>query len=123
MIEGGCFCKRVRYAIDDGQYICANCHCTMCRRAHAAPYVTWLVVPVERLRYTAHAPTQFASSDDGTRFFCSTCGTHVACVNTSHPEVVDVTVGSLDAPAAFAPTLDVYTDTRLPWVTSTAGMP
>jgi hypothetical protein len=85
--------------------------------------VTWLVVPVERLRYTAHAPTQFASSDDGTRFFCSTCGTHVACVNTTHPEVVDVTVGSLDAPDAFAPTLDVYTDTRLPWVTSTAGMP
>ena len=47
MIEGGCFCKRIRYAIDDGEYLTANCHCTMCRRVHAAPYVTWLVVPVE----------------------------------------------------------------------------
>jgi hypothetical protein len=95
----------------------------MCRRLHAAPYVTWLVVPVERFRYTAQAPTQFASSGDGTRYFCSGCGTHVACVNASHPEVIDVTVGSLDVPDAFTPTLNVYTDTRLPWVTSTAGAP
>ena len=105
MIEGGCFCKRIRYSVDEGSYLCANCHCTMCRRVHAAPYVTWLVVPVE-----------VASSNDGTRYFCATCGTQVACVNTGHPEVIDVTVGSLDTPAAFAPTLDVYSDTRLAWV-------
>jgi hypothetical protein len=121
MIEGGCFCKRIRYAIDDGAYVCANCHCTMCRRAHAAPFVTWLVVPLKHFRYTGAAPTRFASSSDGTRFFCPTCGTHVACVNASHPEVVDVTVGSLDAPEAFKPTLDVYTDTRLAWVPPAAG--
>lgn len=48
MIEGGRFCRRIRYAIDDGTYTAANCHCTMCRRIHAAPYVTWLVVPVVR---------------------------------------------------------------------------
>ncbi len=116
MIEGGCFCKRIRYSVDAGSYLCANCHCTMCRRVHAAPYVTWLVVPVERFRYTGELPVEFASSNNGTRYFCATCGTQVACVNTGHPEVIDVTVGSLDIPAAFAPTLDVYSDTRLAWV-------
>ena len=116
MIEGGCFCKRVRYSIDAGSYLCANCHCTMCRRVHAAPFVTWLVVPVEHFRYTSELPAKFASSPDGTRYFCPTCGTQVACVNASHPEVIDVTVGSLDSPEVFAPTLDVYTESRLPWV-------
>lgn len=116
MIEGGCFCKRVRYSIDPGAYLCANCHCTMCRRLHAAPYVTWLVVPEEHFRYTGELPTRFPSSDDGTRWFCATCGTQVACVNASHPEIIDVTVGSLDAPETFAPTLEVFTDTRLTWV-------
>jgi hypothetical protein len=114
MIEGGCFCGRVRYAIDDGEYLSANCHCTMCRRAHAAPFVTWLVVPVAHFRYTQSEPSTLASSADGTRYFCPACGTHLACVNASHPEVVDVTVGSLDAPGAFPPTLEVFTDTRLP---------
>jgi hypothetical protein len=115
-IDGGCFCGDVRFAIQPGEYVTANCHCTMCRRVHAAPYVTWLVVPVERFRYTAGAPTELKSSGDGTRYFCRRCGTHLACVNASHPDVIDVTLGSLDAPHAFTPTLDVYADTRLPWV-------
>jgi hypothetical protein len=115
-IDGGCFCGAVRFAIEPGEYVTANCHCTMCRRVHAAPYVTWLVVPVERFRYSSGAPTELKSSDDGTRYFCNRCGTHVACVNASHPDVIDVTLGSLDAPDAFAPTLDVFADTRLPWV-------
>ena len=115
-IDGGCFCGALRYAIEQGDYLTANCHCTMCRRVHAAPYVTWLVVPVERFRYTAGAPTELESSAGGTRYFCGRCGTHVACVNASHPEVIDVTLGSLDAPDRFVPTLDAYADTRLPWV-------
>jgi hypothetical protein len=116
MITGGCFCKRIRYAIDAGEYVTANCHCTMCRRVHAAPYVTWLVVPVGKFRYTGAVPRRLESSAAGARYFCSACGTHIACVNTSHPEVIDVTLGSLDAPDQFTPTLDVYEDTRLPWV-------
>ena len=115
-IDGGCFCGALRFAIEAGDYLTANCHCTMCRRVHAAPFVTWLVVPVARFRYTRGAPTELASSADGTRYFCHRCGTHVACVNASHPDVIDVTLGSLDVPAAFAPTIDAYDDTRLPWV-------
>lgn len=116
MIEGGCFCKKIRYAIDDGAYSSVNCHCTMCRHIHAAPYVTWLVVPVERFRYLTAAPSQLDSSAKGTRYFCSACGTHVTCVNASHPEIVDVSIGSLDTPEAFAPTSSFFADTRLPWV-------
>jgi hypothetical protein len=33
VIEGRCFCGRIRYAIDAGVYPSANCHCTMCRHA------------------------------------------------------------------------------------------
>jgi hypothetical protein len=115
-ISGGCFCGALRFQIDAGEYLTANCHCTMCRRVHAAPYVTWLVVPVARFRYTAGEPNELRSSSDGSRYFCSRCGTHVACVNASHPDVIDVTLGSLDAPEAFAPALDAFADTRLPWV-------
>jgi hypothetical protein len=93
----------------------------MCRRVHAAPYVTWLVVPIERFKYSGEAPARLASSSDGTRYFCPACGTHVVCVNASHPEIIDVTVGSLDAPGAFKPTLDVFTDTRLAWLPPSSG--
>jgi hypothetical protein len=116
MIEGGCFCKKVRYAIDDGTYLSVNCHCTMCRHIHAAPYVTWLVVPADRFQYLTAAPAQFDSSAKGSRYYCSACGTQVACVNADHPEIIDVAAGSLDSPEAFEPTYDAFADTRLAWV-------
>ena len=115
MIEGGCFCKRVRYRIADGDYPSINCHCTMCRRIHAAPYVTWLVVPMASFAYTGQAPDELASSADGTRYFCSRCGTHVACMNTAHSEIIDVPVGSLDDPAPFRPASDIFVDSMLSW--------
>ena len=116
MLNGGCFCKSVRYSIDEAEYQSVDCHCSMCRRAHSAPYVTWIVVPVEKFRYTAEAPTTLKSSKNGTRCFCKSCGTHVACVSTEHPEVIDIPVGSLDDPGRCPPTIEIFADTKLSWV-------
>lgn len=111
--EGGCFCGNVRYAVDAGTYLSADCHCTMCRKIHAAPFVRWLVVPADRFRYLGEPPASLRSSEAGTRYFCPVCGTHVACINSSHPEIVDVAVGSLEEPGNFPATLEVFTETRL----------
>ena len=118
--EGGCFCGKVRYAFEAGDILCADCHCTMCRRTSGAPYVSWLVVPDNAFNYTSGAPKQLQSSDDGIRFFCGDCGTPVACTNKTHPEIVDVTLGSMDRPEAFTPTFTVFEDTKLPFVVTHA---
>ena len=113
MIEGGCFCKKIRYQIDPGDYIAVNCHCTMCQHIHAAPFVSWLVVPTKLFRYVDGSVATLRSSERGTRYFCSSCGTHVGCVNDSHPGIIDVAIGSLDDPRAFKPKKEFFTDTRL----------
>ena len=113
---GGCFCGDVRYEIDAGEYVSANCHCSMCRRVHAAPFVTWLVVPVAQFRFVTAQPASFRSSATGTRSFCPRCGTQLTCVLDAHPGIVDVAVGALDAPAQHAPKVDAHADTTLPWV-------
>jgi hypothetical protein len=118
MLDGGCFCKRVRYTIEDATYTSVNCHCSMCRHAHSAPYVTWIVVPIENFQYTAEAPVTLQSSKHGTRSFCKSCGTHVACVSAEHPEVIDIPVGSLDDPERHPPTGEMFSDTKLSWVHS-----
>jgi len=94
----------------------------MCRRIHAAPFVTWLVVPATNFAYVSdRLPAEFRSSESGTRFRCPDCGTQLACVNSAHPEVVDVAVGSLDAPERHRPRLDVFDDTRLSWIEPVAS--
>lgn len=116
MIEGGCFCGAIRYAIQAGDYPVANCHCSMCRRTSAAPFVTWMVVPIAAFEYRRGTPRVLQSSASGTRFFCARCGTPIACINTQHPDIIDITTGSLDAPEDFPPTMAIHEDTRLPWL-------
>ena len=116
MITGGCFCGHIRFEITHGEYKAGNCHCSMCRRASGAPFVSWLIGPAPEFRYTQGEAKRLDSSKQGTRWFCPDCGTPIACVTTAHPDIVDVTIGSLDAPGAHPPTRDYYEDTRLHWV-------
>ena len=118
-IEGGCFCGAIRYEIDDGQHIVANCHCTMCRKTSAAPFVTWMVVAADAFRYTKGEPKALASSEKGTRYFCPDCGTPLTCVIHKAKAEVDVTTGSLDYPEKFPPIAAVFEDTKLPWLDRT----
>ena len=114
-IEGGCFCGAIRYRIADGDYPSVNCHCSMCRRTSAAPFVTWLVAPKSSFEYTRGTPKVLESSSRGTRYFCAECGTPIACEVHEHADNVDITVCSLDHPEQHPPAAGYYNDTRLPW--------
>lgn len=116
-LSGGCFCGSIRYTFEHGDYLTANCHCTMCRRTSAAPFVSWIVVPNNHFRYTAGKPKLLKSSAHGSRYFCPDCGTPVACIIDSHADVIDITICSLDEPETIIPEHDIYRDTCLPWLT------
>ena len=118
-IQGGCFCGAVRFEIDAGDYIAANCHCSMCRKINGAPFVTWLVAPTRAFRYVLGEPALLQSSEKGSRYFCAACGTPMLCINSDHPDQVDVTTGSLDQPENFPPSVAVHEDTKLPWLAAT----
>ena len=119
MIRGGCFCGAIRYELDDGDYLTANCHCTMCRRPSAAPFVTWVVVPTNAFRYTRGEAKVLHSSANGTRYFCADCGSPLACTLRDRQGEIDITTGSLDDPNAFPPRLAVHEDTKLTWLGAT----
>jgi hypothetical protein len=119
MIQGGCFCKQTRFAIADGDYRVVNCHCTMCRRTSAAPFVTWIVVPKSAFEFSGAPPKALRSSEKGARHFCPNCGTPLTFTDTDRPGEVDVTVCSLDNPQDFPPSKAVCEDTKLPWLKET----
>jgi hypothetical protein len=119
MIEGGCFCKNIRYTVENGDYRIANCHCRMCQQTSGAPFVTWLVVPKKAFAYVSGKPRQLQSSSTGTRDFCSDCGTPLAFFNTERPDFLDLTCGSLDNPDDFVPTGAVHEESKLKWLKET----
>lgn len=118
--QGGCFCGEIRYEFEADEVPAADCHCTMCRKTSGAPYVSWLVVPADAFSFTRGEPKLLASSEHGRRYFCQDCGTPVTCINETHPDIVDVTLGSMDNPEAFTPVHTVFADTKLSFVTTQA---
>jgi hypothetical protein len=121
-VEGGCFCNLVRYRIEREPIRVLNCHCTMCRRASGAPYVTWMTVPAAGFSFTRKRPFRFDSSSRAERTFCDECGTPLTFQYKAHRETMDVTVGSLDAPERFAPTMDIHTRSHVRWVPLDPGL-
>jgi len=114
--EGGCQCGAIRYRAEGEPLMAALCHCAMCRRASAAPAVAWAMYPQAQVTFIRGEPTAYASSAEARRGFCSRCGTPLCFTATFLPGLIDITIGSLDAPEALAPTLHYWDSKRLPWL-------
>jgi hypothetical protein len=116
-VEGGCLCGAVRYRVPlPFQGVIAHCHCTMCRRSSGAAAQTWLTVRTQDFVLTRGACRIYQSSEHGQRGFCAACGSQLTFHSSKQPDVIDVTIGSLDTPERFAPALHIWTETRLPWL-------
>jgi hypothetical protein len=122
-LEGGCQCGAVRYAVRGAPLLAAICHCTMCRRASAAPAVAWAMFAQDQMRFTRGPPAIYASSPEAQRGFCATCGTQISFMASFIPGLIDITIGSLDQPEAITPTLHYWHDKRLSWVRFDDGLP
>lgn len=123
LLEGGCQCGAVRYRITGDPIVVAICHCTMCRRANAAPAMAWAMFQEGQVVFTGKPPTTYASSPEAKRGFCGTCGTQICFSATYIPGLIDVTVGSLDLPEAVEPSLHYWNSKRLPWMRFADALP
>src|SRR3546814_16722054 len=57
----------------------------------------------------------YASSEEGKRGFCETCGTQISFAATYIPGLVDITIGSFDEPASITPQLHYWHAKHLAW--------
>ena len=119
MLSGGCFCGAIRYTIEPGEHLVANCHCTMCRRTSGAPFVTWIIIPRDHFRYERGNPQTLASSAEAVREFCSACGTPLTFKTTRREEHIDITTCSLDDPDSLPPTIAAHEESKLSWLHQT----
>ena len=122
-IEGGCQCGAVRYRASGDPVMAAICHCTMCRRANAAPAVAWAMFPESDVEFTRGRPKIYASSDEGRRGFCADCGTQISFSAGYIPGLIDITIGSLDAPASVVPQFHFWHAEHLAWAEFADDLP
>lgn len=116
--NGRCLCGDVRLALALPSKWVAHCHCSLCRRAHGAAFVTWvgmqdadvsIIDPQLRLRW-------YASSPGAERGFCSHCGSTLFFRSTKWPGELHVARANIDDAIDREPQAHAYWDTHVAWV-------
>ena len=125
LVRGSCFCGAVQFEFALPTLFCGHCHCSMCRRAHGAGYVTWIGVSTPKFSLTAGQDrlAVFVSSEHGRRSFCNTCGSSLFCQSSRHPEVMDIVLANLHAAIDRQPQAHYYFSDRADWVAIGDALP
>jgi hypothetical protein len=77
--HGSCLCKSITYEIETPIKFVVHDHCTICRQANAAAFVTWGGVKSEQFKLTHGGEylTSFKYSHESERQFCKICGSQL----------------------------------------------
>jgi len=84
-LEAECFCKKVQIQCTGKPTWVCNCHCTICQRCNAAPFVcmaAWMDPTKVVVTAGQELIRELKTSDNFTRTFCGACGS--ALMSTSH---------------------------------------
>lgn len=121
--RGRCFCASVEFEVDGPELYACFCHCESCRRAAGGVYVAWATFAKSGFRVTAGTLAEHHSAPGVTRGLCTTCGTSLTYEHVDREGQIDVTLTSLDDPAALSPRSHIWLDDKLPWVTIGDDLP
>lgn len=112
-----CLCGDLKIQVTLPSKWVAHCHCSLCRRAHGAAFVTW--VGMEADRCTIDDPHArlcwFASSGEAERGFCTRCGATMLFRSQRWPGELHITLAHFTGPVDRAPRLHYYWDDHVAW--------
>jgi hypothetical protein len=124
-LDGGCLCGAVRYQITAPLGITEHCHCSMCRKAHAAAFSTNAVVPADAFQVTRgeRLLSEYASSPNRRKNFCSRCGTQLFIRRLDETAYTVVTLATIDGDPRARPVRHVHATSKAPWYDITDRLP
>lgn len=131
-IRGRCLCGAIQIELQPPTEFCSHCHCESCRRAHAAPLVTWTGANAEQFRIISgeHQLERYQSSPGTYRCFCRTCGTSMVCYYTRESASFGDLEGKMYVPVAVltdaldrAPDGHVSFEEHVAWLELSDGLP
>ena len=112
--KGSCACGQVRFAARGEPYRVGVCHCLTCRKAHGAPFNLYAVFSPEAVTVEGEVIT-FTSSQAVRRYACGHCGAQIYATYGRDDEVY-LYPGSFDEIGLFAPTYELWTIRREPFL-------
>jgi hypothetical protein len=116
-MKGSCLCGTIEYEVSSIDMPIIFCHCTTCRKAHAAPFAPTAGVLREHFRWLRGEEklSSFESSEGKLRHFCSVCGSHLVAERPNQPHVI-LRVATLDEDPGQRPEAHIWTSHDVEWL-------
>ena len=115
--RGGCLCGAIRFEVTPPTKWCAHCHCSLCRRAHGAAFVTWFGVDRSAFELVSGEDdlSWYRSTPGARRGFCSRCGSTIFFASERWADEVHIALASMDGPIDRQPSAHVFYDSHVAW--------
>ena len=123
--RGRCLCGAIAFTAALPTKWIAHCHCTLCRQAHGAAFVTWAGFEAEQVHLddAVGALRWFPSPAGGERAFCAHCGSSMLFRSDRWPGELHVARALCSDPLDREPQAHVYWDTHVSWVDLADDLP
>lgn len=117
MITGKCECERVQYQVNAEITDLSHCHCSQCRRLHGAAFASFGGVPRDKFRYVSGESDlkSYASSENIDRVFCGICGSNILADYKPDPDVLYITLGTVDGDPECPQGYHQFVGSKAPW--------
>lgn len=132
IVGASCLCGDVRWEVDLpierlprdesaaallSLIVMSNCHCSRCRKAHGAPFATYVAAREKHFRLTQGHDriVRYESSPGAFRPFCSRCGS-VVPDGVAWQGRVGMPAGPFDADPGLRPRSHIFFASKAPWV-------
>jgi hypothetical protein len=119
---GGCRCGAVRFETSAAPHHVSYCHCVDCRKAYGAPVAAFVGFMADEVLLRGDDLTRYQNGT-AIRSFCRVCGTPISYVDTRIGDRVYFTLGAMDMPAMYRPTVHAYVREQLPYIHMPDGLP
>lgn len=125
MVQGSCLCGQIEYQVELIPNKTFNCHCSYCRKAHGAAFVTVTLAKGDTLHITKGQESLKEHINDlgGVRAFCSNCGTRLMNYAPDKTMYLSIVLSTVDTPVDFQPVAHVNIESKASWHEPYEGIP
>lgn len=125
-IKGGCLCGAVTYEVSGDPIFAGHCGCENCQKGSGGGHSSNAAFPEPSLKTQGELTSYAAKGDSGqssTYQFCPKCGSRLFTRVAVMPNVVMVSLGTMEAAADIKPTVFIYGKRKRAWDHVDPGIP
>ena len=112
-----CLCGDVKLEATLPSLWAAHCHCSLCRRAHGAAFVTWIGMEAAQCKIgdLSQRLQWYESTPGAERGFCSHCGSMMFFRSTRWPSELHIALAHFTTAVDREPQMHVHWADHVPW--------